>query len=731
MTATIGAGVDRVDGPLKVRGAAPYPSDITYPDLAYAALVRSTVATGRVIGIDDADARAVSGVLAVITHETAPELTPGSVGLLGPTPPPPLQSDRIHHHGQVVAVVVAETPQDAAAAARLVTVDYEPGEPLLFGFDDPRGQPEKGLWDTDTERGNIDAGMAQGDVVHEAVYTTAANTNNPLGLFTTVAVWEGENVTVHDCTQWPSNSRTTIAEIFGIEPAAVRVKAPFVGGAFGAGLFVWPHVITTVLAARALGRPVKLVLTRPQMFTAIGHRPRTEQKVRMAARADGELVAIEHVSTNSAAIEHATVELVTLGTASAYACPNVTTVDRQRRLNIPPPGSMRGPGHAEGSFAVESAIDELAYKLGVDPLELRLRNFAEVDPQSGLPWSSNALRECYELGAERFGWWDRNPEMGSMRHGHWRVGYGVAGLSYSWWQVHCQARVSIAADGHASVCSAGQDPGTGTRTVMHQVCADQLGLPLDHIHFDLGDSDMPWAPAAGGSGLTASLGNAVHAACVAVRECFLNTVAGDDRSPLRDCTVEDVDVGGGRIYRREDPSSGESYTDILTRHGLQELTAEGEATPPSQEHSDLALSGPFVAKFVEVRVDEDLGLIRVARVTQVVDAGRVLNEKTARSQIIGGTVGGIGQALLEETVTDPATGRVANATFGDYLIPVNADIPDIDVVFVGEPDPLTPLGVKGVGEIGLVGMAAGIANAVYHATGRRIRSVPITLDRLL
>jgi xanthine dehydrogenase YagR molybdenum-binding subunit len=731
MTAVIGAGVDRVDGPLKVRGAAPYPSDVTYPGLTYAALVRSTIASGRVVAIDDADAAAAPGVLAVVTHETAPRLAPASVGLLGAAPPPPLQSDRIHYHGQWVAAVVAQTSHDAAAAARLLKVDYEPGDPPVLEFDDARSQAEKGLWDTDTHRGDVDAELAQADLVHEATYTTAENTNNPLGLFATVAAWDGDSVTVHDCTQWPAYARATIAEVFGIGPDAVRVQAPYVGGAFGAGLFVWPHVILTVLAARVVGRPVKLVLTRPEMFTGVGHRPSTEQTVRLGAQRDGELVAIEHASTNSAAIEHASVELASLATARSYACPNVTTTDRQRRLNIPLPGSMRGPGEAQGNFALESAIDELAYKVGVDPLELRLRNHAAMHPQSGLPWSSNALRECYDVGAQRFGWWERDAEAGSMRDGHWAIGYGVAGLNYSWWQVRCQARATITADGHAYVHSAAQDPGTGTRTVMHQLSADRLGLALDQVRFDLGDSTMPWAPASGGSGLTASLGNAIHVACAALVQRFLDIVIDDARSPLRGCSLEEVDVGRGRIRRRDDPRAGERYGDILTRHGLEVLTADGEATPPSQERSALALSGPFVAKFVEVRVDEDLGLIRVARVTQVVDAGRILNPKTARSQIIGGTVGGIGQALLEETVTDPATGRITNATFGDYLVPVNADIPEIDVVFVGEPDPLTPLGAKGVGEIGLVGMAAAIANAVYHATGKRIRSVPITIDRLL
>jgi CO/xanthine dehydrogenase Mo-binding subunit len=730
MSTLIGPGIDRVDAPAKVCGAAPYTIDVTYPGLAHAAVVCSSIASGRVIAIDDADARAASGVLTVITHETAPKLTHAQFGLLGPAPPPPLQGDRINHHGQYVAVVVAATPHEATAAARLVNVDYEFDDPPLLDFDDSRSQLEPTPFDTATRRGDVEAGLAEADVVHEATYTTADNTNNPLGLFATVAAWDGETVTVHDATQWPAYAQATIAEVLGIPPAAVRVHAPYVGGAFGAGLFVWQHVILAVIAARAVVRPIKLVLTRPQMFTGVGHRPSSVQTIRMGARHDGELVAIEHVSTNSAAIEHSSIEPISGATARSYACANVATSDRQRRLNIALPGSMRGPGHAQGNFALESAIDEIAYKLGLDPLELRLSNYAEVHPQSGLPWSSNALRECYAVGAERFGWGGRNREIGSMRDGHWKIGYGLAAISWSSWQVRCQARATISGDGHAAVSSAASDPGTGTRTVMHQLAGERLGLPLDHVRFELGDSEMPWSPASGGSGLTASLGNAVLAVCDSLVQRFLATV-GDDDSPLRGCSLDDVEVGDGRIRRRNDPGSGERFTDILARHGLDELTAEAEATPPSEANADLARSGPFAARFVEVRVDEDLGLVRVARITTAVDAGRILNEKTARSQIVGGTVGGIGQALLEETITDPGTGRITNASFGDYLVPVSADVPEIDVVFVGEPDPLTPLGAKGLGEIGLVGIAAAIANAVHHATGRRIRSIPITLDRLL
>ena len=535
---------------------------------------------------------------------------------------------------------------------------------------------------------------------------------------------------MHDATQWPAYAQATIAGVFGIEPAAVRVHAPYVGGAFGAGLFVWQHVILTVLAARAVGRPVKLVLTRPEMFTGVGHRPSSVQTIRMGARRDGELIAIEHVSTNSAAIEHASIEPISGATARSYACANVATTDRQRRLNIPLPGSMRGPGHAQGNFALESAIDELAYELAIDPLELRLRNYAEVHPQSGLPWSSNALRECYAVGADRFGWSGRNPEIGSMRDGHWKIGYGLAAVSWSWFQVRCQARATITRDGQADVRSAASDPGTGTRTVMRQLSSERLGLPLDHVRFELGDSDMPWSPASGGSSLTASLGNAVHAACDALYSDSSTLVADDDRSPLRGCSLDDVVVDADASTAATTRAAASATPTSSPAIGLNELTAEAEATPPSREDR----AGPIRPVRGQVRRSPRRRRPRPhPRRThhhsrrrwahpQREDRSQPDHRRHHRRHRPGAARGDDHR---------PGTGRIINATFGDYLIPVNADTPDIDVVFVGEPDPLTPLGAKGLGEIGLVGIAAAIANGVHHATGRRIRSIPITLDKLL
>jgi xanthine dehydrogenase YagR molybdenum-binding subunit len=726
----IGPGVDRVDGPLKVTGSAPYPGDFGFPEMAHAALARATVAAGRIRRIESAAAEASPGVLAVITHHNAPHLGRGPDTPVWRQPPPPLQDDRILYYGQYVGVVVAETAEEATAAARLIETDYEPAEPVL-DLEDPRAEVVSDPWGMDAHRGDLAAGLTSADVTIDATYTTPDETNNPMGLFATVASWDGDSLTVHDATQWPHGVRAALAVAFGVPESAVRVLAPFVGGGFGAGLRVWPHVLLTVLAARIAKRPVKLVLTRPEMFTGVGHRTKTVQHIRLGADRSGQLTVLDHKARNSIAIEDDNYEPVAADSAWAYACPNVDVSDEQARLNIPVPTSMRAPGQAQGNFALESALDELSYALGVDPLELRLRNYAEEQPQLGLPWSSKALRECFEQGAERFGWQARDPRPRSMRDGNWLVGYGMSGVSFFWFQPSCQARASIRADGTAYVRSSATDIGTGTYTVMTQLSAELLGLGLDQVQFSLGDTDMPDGGVEGGSGLTAGLGTAVRAACMGVIQACLDTVADDPASPLRGSRLDEVTVDGGRIHHVHDAARGEAFRDILARHSLEELTADGDSTPPEPQEAGMAPAGAFAARFAEVRVDPDLGLVRVARVVSAVDAGRILNEKTATSQIIGGTVGGIGMALLEETVTDPGTGRITNANLGDYLVPVNADVPELDVLFVGEPDRYNPIGVKGVGEIGLVGMAAAIANAVFHATGRRIRSLPITVDQLL
>ena len=744
----VGTPRDRVDGRLKVMGAATYPIDVTLPDLAHAVLVQSTVASGRIRHIAVDAAERAPGVLAVITHVNAPALAPGPVTPLGPPPLPPLQSDVVMHYGQHVAVVVADTREQAKAAAALIETTYERDAPVL-AFDDPRISTVFHPWTPDTARGDMPRAFAAADVQVRATYTTTRNTNNPIGLFATVAVWNGDALTVHDTTQWPHGVRDLLAAAFGIDPAGVRVLVPYVGGAFGAGLRVWPHVTLAALAARIIKRPVKLVLTRAQMFTSIGHRPNTVQQVSLGASRDGQLTAVEHVATSSIGMADELINIITPGTAHAYVCPNVSTRATQARLSIPIPGWMRAPGEAEGSFALESAIDELSYAVGIDPIELRIKNHAHVHPETGLPWSSNALLDCYRHGAERFGWSARNPAPRSMRKGHLLVGYGMARAALVAYQPSCKAIASIRRDGTVLVRSGATDIGTGTYTVMTMLAADCLGVPIERVTFGLGDSAMPNAPQEGGSGLAGALGNAVQAVCLDLVRAFVNRVSEDEASPLSGCRLEGITVRDGGIQITDDPERFETYADILTRHGLEEITIEAEsATPGSSSSSTMvrragrfvpfttpstgacAYAGAFAAQFVEVHVDPDLGTIRVARVVAAVDAGRILNPKTARSQIIGGIAGGIGMALLEETMSD-RTGRLMTTSLAEYVVAVNADVRDVDVLFVGQPDSMTAVGTKGVGELALTGIPAAIANAVYHATGTRVRSLPISIEKVL
>jgi xanthine dehydrogenase YagR molybdenum-binding subunit len=744
----VGTPRDRVDGRLKVRGAATYPVDVTLPGMAYAVLVQSTVTSGRIRHMAADAAERAPGVLSVISHLNAPALAQGPATPIGPQPLPPFQSDVVLHYGQHVAMVVADTMEHANAAAALVEITYQRDAPVL-SFDDPRTSPVFHPWTPDHDRGDVRRALAEADVQLSVTYTTAGNANSPIGLFATVAVWDGEALTVHDTTQYPHAVRDTLAATFGIDPGRVRVLVPFVGGAFGAGLRVWPHTTLAALASRVTRRPVKVVLTRGQMFTSIGHRPNTIQRLSLGATRDGGLTALEHLSRSSIGMADELINLITHGTLSAYACPNLSTRATQVRQNIPIPGYMRAPGEAEGSFALESAIDELAYAIGIDPIELRVKNHAHVHPETGLPWSSIALLECYREGAERFGWSARNPEPRSMRNGRQLVGYGMARGALGAYQPPCKAIASIRRDGTAFVRSGATDVGPGPYTVMSMLAADCLGVPIERVQFGLGDSAMPRAPQEGGSGLTAALGNAVHAACVGLVRAFVDRVTDDEFSPLNGCRLEGITVRDGGIQITDDPTRFETYSEVLTRHGLEEMTMEGESATPGETSSATmvvrggrfipytppstgarAHAGAFAAHFVEVHVDPDLGTIRVARVVSALDGGRILNPKTARSQIIGAMAMGIGMALLEETVSD-RTGRLVTTSLADYVVAANADVRDVDVVFVGEPDPMTPLGAKGVGELAITGMAAAIANAVFHATGTRVRSLPISIEKVL
>lgn len=735
----IGAPLDRVDGRLKVTGGARYAAEHPIEGLAHAVIVGSTIARGRITRLDATAAEAAPGVLGVVSHLNAPRLPEMKSFLSGEGSTihrvPPIQDAEIHYAGQHIAVVVAETLEQAMHATRLVQVEYEE-QPPITGLRDHLSEaypnePFFGGIPPEVTRGDPARGLAEADVRVEQTYTTPIEHHNPMEPSATIAVWDDDGaLTVYDATQGVYGVKQAMVEAFGLAEDKVRVIAPFLGGGFGCKGTHWPHITLAVLAARQVGRPVKLQLTRAQMYTSIGYRSETLQEIGLGARRDGTLTAIVHDSTSIGSDAGEFPETTTELTKVLYACPNVRTKTQLVRLSMGVPGMMRAPGEASGSFALESAMDELAYELGMDPIELRLRNYAETDPESGTPWSSKALRECYAQGAERFGWARRTPEPGSMRDGRMQVGYGMATASHPTVGFPAQAKATIRADGTALVQSATADLGTGQYTVMTQVASDALGLGPDRVTFELGDTALPFAMVAGGSSGARSVGPAVKMAAEAVKAKAVDLAMSDEDSPLAGYGSEAVGVEDGELFLKHDPSKRESYGAILARRGVEELTGEGGVGMVGDPEGHKV--NAFGAQFVEVRVDPDLGLVRVARALGAFGIGTVLNAKTARGQGIGGIVWGIGMALLEHTSIHPRLGKVASPNLSGYLVPVHADIPAVDAFFVEEHDPyVNSLGVKGVGEIGIVGVAAAIANAVHHATGKRVRDLPITPEKLL
>ena len=731
----IGQPIDRVDGPLKVTGGARFAAEFDQPGLSFAVMVQSTVSRGRIRRIDRARAERTPGVVAVLTHENAPALPQKGREAIDPPAGRALsllQEDVVHYNGQPIAVVIADTFEHATEAAGLLRVLYEPQPPVLR-FDEARrtayAPKAAGRGRTDLAWGNLDAGIAQGDVRVEAVYTTPMEHHNPMEPHATVAHWEGDRLTLYDATQYVSGVRNTVAKTFGISPDNVRVISPFVGGGFGCKGSVWSHVVLAAMAARKVGRPVKLVLTRPQMFGPVGGRPMTEQRLLLAARRDGQLTAIRHDVISHTSEFEDFVEPAAQPTRALYACANAATSHRLVKLNVGTPTFQRAPGEATGSFAIETAMDELAYALAMDPLELRLRNHADVEPSSGKLWSSKRLRECYREAAARFDWAERTPQPRSMRDGHWLVGWGLATATYPAHRAPATALARILPDGSALVQSGSQDLGTGTYTVMTQVAAEALGLPVEKVRFELGDTALPPAPVSGGSMTAASVGPAVQAACQALRAKLIGLAIDDPISPLAGVRREDALIDNGAILVRSNPARRETLAALAGRHG-DALVAQAQAKPgPEEEHY---ASRSFGAVFAEVRVDLALGVIRVPRIVAAYSVGRLLNAKTARSQLQGGIVWGVSQALFEESVLDRRYGRFVNGNLADYHVPVNADIGQIDVTFVDENDEnFNPVGARGIGEIGITGVPGALSNAVYHATGRRVRDLPITLDKLL
>lgn len=712
-----GEPLDRVDGRLKVTGRAQYAVEVPSGRLAYAVLVTSTVARGRITQLETAPAERAPGVLAVLTHKNAPKLpaqpTVQSRVSVTDRALQLLQDDRVRYWNQPVGVVVADTLERAQHAAQLLRagIRYEreacrvdPASAPRWDDTPPSGKPKAGpeqRTPPDYNRGDVAAGLAAAAVRIAETYTTPFQHHNPLEMHATTAVWQGpDHLTIYDSTQGIFECRRKVAASLGLPKENVRVLSHFVGGGFGSKGSVWSHVVLAALAAQRAGRPVRLMVSRPQMFGPVGGRPATEQRVALGASKDGTLTAIRHESRSPTSRFDEFVEHTTQPTRTLYACPNVSTSERLIRLDIGTPQFQRAPGESTGSFAVESAMDELSYALGMDPIELRLKNHADRDPESGKPWSSKSLRACYEQAAARFGWSQRKPQPRSMRDGAILIGWGMATSTYPAHVWPAAADVTVLPDGTARVRAGSQDIGTGTYTVMTQLAAETLGLPIDKVRFELGDTELPQAGTSGGSTTAASVGSAVRRACIEARQKL------------------DALTGAGSLAER------------FAQHKLDKLQVSYKAMP-GKEHEHYA-GRSFGAQLVEVRVDPELGQIRVSRMVGAFACGRILNEKTARSQYIGGMVWGLGMGLFEHSLYDDKLGRVVNNDLSEYVIPVSLDVPSIDVVFIDEQDPyINEIGVKGIGEIGITGTAAAIANAVYHATGKRIRSLPITLDKLL
>jgi xanthine dehydrogenase YagR molybdenum-binding subunit len=686
----IGAPLNRIDGPKKVTGTAPYAYEHPVEGVTYVFPVQSTIARGRIVSIDASTARDLPGVVTVLSHENAPRLASLDDAELAV-----FQSAAIAYYGQFVAAVVAETPEIARQAASLVVIRYEeqPHDVELRADRADLYKPEKvnPSYETDTVSGDVEAALAQASVSLDHTYTTPAYHNNPLEPHATVATWSDDGVTLYDANQGAHRIRDDVAQAFGLAPERVRVISPYVGGGFGSKAFTHPHVILTVMAAMVAERPVKLALTRQQMFAVVGYRTPTIQRIRLGAGSDGRLTAIAHDVVEQTSTIREFAEQTALATRMMYAAPNRRTTHRLARLDVPTPTIMRAPGECPGMFALESAMDEMAIACGLDPVELRILNEPEIDPDTGHPFSSRGLVACLREGAQRFGWQQRDPRPRMRSDGRWLSGTGVAASTYPTRRRASTAIVRVDREGRYSVLIDAADIGTGAWTVLTQIAADALDVPIERVHLEIGDTLLPPAQIAGGSMGTASWGTAIVEAA-------------------------------RKLRTRLQEEHG-----VIPAGGL-EATGEAGENPEARRFAMHA----YGAQFAEVRVNIDTGEVRVPRLLGVFAAGRIMNAKTARSQFLGGMTMGLSMALHEQSILDPRFGDYVNHDFAEYHIATNADVGAIDVSWIDEDDPyVNPMGAKGIGEVGIVGTAAAIANAVYHATGIRIRDLPITLDKLL
>jgi xanthine dehydrogenase YagR molybdenum-binding subunit len=734
---TVGQPISRIDGRLKVTGGARYTVDIPVEAIVHGAIVYSTIANGRTLSIDTAAAENAPGVLDVLTHKNMPRMNQQSWSHLRPQGQTylPLQNDRIHYAGQLLALVIAAKLDQANYAGTLIKVAYEARPPVVFDLRTAKEdavEPPQRMWPLSSSVGDADKAIAGAAVKIQQTYTMSDRHHNPMEPHATLAVWDGDgSLTLYDSTQMVVGTKKLVSLVLGIPEEKINVVCEFLGGGFGGKSWSWPHTLLAALAAKVVNRPVRLQLSRAQMYSMVGHQAGTVQTIALGANSDGILSGICHDSINPTSVFDDYVEYAAMASRHLWrASGGIATSHRVIHVNRNSPVVLRAPMEAQGHFALECAMDELAYATGVDPVELRLRNDTDTDPYSGRPFSTRALRECLTKGAARFGWDRRSPEPRSMRDGRYLIGQGMAAAIYTHWRWPGKARVTINRGGSVLVEAAAHDIGTGTYTVMAQVAADVLGLAPDKVTVRLGDTRLPESHPAIGSATVSNATAAVMLAARAAREKAIALTLTDRDAPFAGAAPDDVIVADGGLALAK-TNLNVTYAELLARNGLSSLVGEGDYAPVEEVNGPKAIFS-FSAVFAEVRVDADLGLVRLNRLVGAYDAGRIINPKTARSQAIGGIIWGVGQALLEQSETDPASGQFINRNYSGYLVPTNADIPELDVLFVGGFDEeASPLGTKGLGELTAVSVAPAIANAVYHATGKRIRDLPVTVEKLL